>query len=626
MTAIHYKNVLIECIQGDITSQPAMDAVVIAANRQQLAGAGVSGAIDQGVGPALTKTGYSPSPDKPGQAVITPAFDFPNRYLIHCLGPVYGVDLPSEALLEDCYHNALSLAEQYQLHSIAFPAISTGDFGFPLTEAARVAIHCILDEAGSLNSVNHIRFVLSSSSDLDIFSRLLEEIIALRQSYAPFSLFTDLYELSMMQAYLAEGMQEQAVFTLSVRSLPPQRNFLLAAGLDTVIDYLENLRFTDSDINYLATLPIFKSDFLDYLRHFRFTGNLYALPEGTPFFVDEPILEVEAPLPQAQLIETFVMNQIHIQTLLATKAQRVVEAAKGRPVVDFSARRIHGTDAAIKGARAFYIGGVNATSNVMAGKQYGISVAGTVAHAYIQAHPTEADAFRAFTQLYPKTMLLVDTYDTLKGVQKVIDLAGELGDDFKVTAVRLDSGDLLSLSIQTRKLLDQAGLKQVQIFASGGLDEYRIEKLVSSGAPIDGFGVGTAMGVSSDVPSLDIGYKLVQYAGKGRLKLVTAKTVLPGRKQVFRVSDQGEDKFDVIARADEKLEGNPLLKPVLRGGIRLQGAEVSLVNSQAYAKEQINRLPAPLRSLTKAETSYPVKLSPALQEYQERVTDEFRGE
>jgi len=518
------------------------------------------------------------------------------------------------------------LAEQYQLHSIAFPVISTGDFGYPLTEAARVAVHCILDEAGSLNSVNHIRFVLSSSSDLDIFSGLLEELIALRQSYAPFSLFTDLYELLMMQAYLAEGMQEQAVFTLSVRSLPPQRNFLLAAGLDTVIDYLENLRFTDSDITYLATLPIFKSDFLDYLRHFRFTGNLYALPEGTPFFVDEPILEVEAPLPQAQLIETFVMNQIHIQTLLATKALRVVEAAKGRPVVDFSARRIHGTDAAIKGARAFYIGGVNATSNVMAGKQYGISVAGTVAHAYIQSHPTEADAFRAFTKVYPKTMLLVDTYDTLKGVQKVIDLAGELGDDFKVTAVRLDSGDLLSLSIKARELLDQAGLKQVQIFASGGLDEYRIEKLVSSGAPIDGFGVGTAMGVSSDGPNLDIGYKLVQYAGKGRLKLVSEKTVLPGRKQVFRVSVQGEDKFDVIARADEKLEGNPLLKPVLRGGIRLQGAEVSLVNSQAYAKEQINRLPVPLRSLTRAEMPYPVKLSPALQEYQERVTDEFRGE
>jgi len=291
--------------------------------------------------------------------------------------------------------------------------------------------------------------------------------------------------------------------------------------------------FTDSDINYLATLPIFKSDFLDYLRHFRFTGNLLCPAGGNAFFVDEPILEVEAPLPQAQLIETFVMNQIHIQTLLATKAQRVVEAAKGRPVVDFSARRIHGTDAAIKGARAFYIGGVNATSNVMAGKQYGISVAGTVAHAYIQSHPTEADAFRAFTKVYPKTMLLVDTYDTLKGVQKVIDLAGELGDDFKVTAVRLDSGDLLSLSIQTRKLLDQAGLKQVQIFASGGLDEYRIEKLVSSGAPIDGFGVGTAMGVSSDVPSLDIGYKLVQYAGKGRLKLVTAKTVLPAENRYF---------------------------------------------------------------------------------------------
>ena len=626
MTAIHYKNVLIECLQGDIASQPGIDAVVNAANAQLLPGAGVSGAIHQGAGPRLAKACRSLAPIKPGQAVITPAFNLPNRYVIHCLGPVYGVNLPSEALLADCYHNALCLAEQHQLHSIAFPAISAGVFGYPLTEAARVAIHRILDEAGSLNSVNLIRFVLHSSSDLDIFTRLLEELIALRQSYAPFSLFTDLYELSMMQAYLAEGMQEQAVFTLSVRSLPPQRNFLLAAGLGTVLDYLENLRFTESDINYLATLPMFTADFLEYLRHFRFTGNLYALPEGTPFFVDEPILEVEAPLPQAQLVETFIMNQIHLQTLLATKAQRVVEAAKGRPVVDFGARRIHGTDAAIKGARAFYIGGVNATSNVMAGKQYGISVAGTIAHAYIQSHPTEADAFRAFAQLYPKTMLLVDTYDTLKGVQKVIDLAGELGDDFKVSAVRLDSGDLLSLSMEARKLLDQAGLKQVQIFASGGLDEYRIEKLISSGAPIDGFGVGTAMGVSGDVPNLDIGYKLVQYAGKGRLKLVAAKTVLAGRKQVFRVSDQGKDKFDVIARADEKLEGDPLLKPVLRGGIRLHHAETSLSTSQAYAKEQINRLPVALRSLTGTETPYPVKLSPALQEYQEHITDELSGE
>ncbi|MFZ3070039.1 MAG: nicotinate phosphoribosyltransferase, partial [Anaerolineaceae bacterium] len=577
-------------------------------------------------GPKLYEACRPLAPIQPGQAVITPAFNLPNRHVIHCLGPVYGIDTPSETLLADCYRNALQLAEDHHLQSIAFPAISTGIFGYPLTEATRIALHTVLDEANSLDTVNHVRFVLHSASDYRYFARLLEDITALRQDYTPLPLFTDLYELTMMQAYLAEGMQEQAVFTLSVRSLPKERNFLLAAGLGTVLDYLENLRFTDSDINYLATIPAFTDDFLEYLRHFRFTGNLYALPEGTPFFVDEPILEVEAPLPQAQLVETFIMNQVHLQTMLATKAQRVVEAANGRPVVDFGARRIHGIDAAVKGARAFYIGGVNATSNVLAGRQYGISVAGTIAHAYIQAHPTEADAFRTFTRLYPKTMLVVDTYDTLKGVQNVIDLARERGEDFGVTAVRLDSGDLLALSMEARQLLDQAGLKQVQIFASGGLDEYKIDRLVSAGAPIDGFGVGTAMGVSDDVPHLDIGYKLVQYAGKGRLKLAAAKTVLAGRKQVFRVSDQGEDKFDVIARADEKLEGRPLLKPVVRGGIRLHNAEISLASSQAYAKEQINRLPVPLRSLTRAEAPYPVKLSPTLQEYQERVTDELSGE
>ncbi|HBP90581.1 MAG TPA: nicotinate phosphoribosyltransferase, partial [Nitrospiraceae bacterium] len=261
------------------------------------------------------------------------------------------------------------------------------------------------------------------------------------------------------------------VFTLFVRRLPVRRNFLLACGVDTVLDYLETIRFSEEDLAYLDSLRQFSSRFLSWLRDFRFTGEVYAVPEGTPVFANEPILEIVAPLPQAQIVETFIMNQIHVQTVLASKAQRVVAAAEGRPVIDFGPRRMHGIDAALKAARAFWIGGVAATSNVLAGKLYGVPVAGTMAHSYIQSHENEATAFRAFAQLYPETVLLVDTYDTLAGVKKVIDLARALGDDFKVKAVRLDSGDLLDLSRRARRLLDDAGLRDVEIFASGGLDE-----------------------------------------------------------------------------------------------------------------------------------------------------------
>ncbi|MFO7813803.1 MAG: nicotinate phosphoribosyltransferase, partial [Pelovirga sp.] len=332
-------------------------------------------------------------------------------------------------------------------------------------------------------------------------------------------LFTDLYELTMAQAYFDEEMTADAVFSLFVRRLPPQRNFLLACGLDSVLDYLENLRFDEDDLAYLASLEKFSDSFLAHLRNFRFSGTVFAVPEGTPIFADEPIVEIVAPILEAQIIETFIMNQIHVQTVLSSKAQRMVIAAQGRPVVDFGPRRMHGIDAALKAARAFHIGGVAATSNVLAGKLYQVPVAGTMAHSYIQAHDDEREAFRRFACLYPETVLLVDTYDTLEGVRRVIELAGILGDQFNVSAVRLDSGDLLDLSKQVRTLLDQAKLGQVEIFASGGLNEDKITELISAGAPVDGFGVGTSMGVSKDAPDLDIAYKLCEYAGKGRLKL-----------------------------------------------------------------------------------------------------------
>lgn len=441
-------------------------------------------------------------------------------------------------------------------------------------------------------------------------------------AHSGLALFTDLYELTMLQAYFEEGMTEKAAFSLFVRRLPARRNFLLACGLDTVLDYLESLRFGDDDLAYLVSLGKFSDLFLGWLRDFHFTGDVYAVPEGTPLFANEPILEIVASLPQAQIVETFVMNQIHVQTLLATKAQRVVTAARGLPVIDFGTRRMHGIDTALKAARAFYIGGVAATSNVLGGKQFGVPVAGTMAHSYIQAHQDEAEAFRAFAQLYPDTILLVDTYDTLAAVRKVIDLADTFGEDFKVKALRLDSGDLLALSREARRLLDRAGLGEVEIFASGGLDEDKVAELLSSGAPIDGFGIGTSMGVSKDAPDLDIAYKLCEYAGKGRLKLSTDKPVLPGRKQIFRMTENDHDVRDVIARSDEDLTGRPLLVAVMRNGERLAAGCVDLESARDHAKQQIARLPDRVRAITQTRTPYPVKVSQALSLFQKKVTDE----
>lgn len=426
------------------------------------------------------------------------------------------------------------------------------------------------------------------------------------------ALFTDLYELTMLQAYFAEGMTDEAAFSLFVRRLPSRRNFLLACGLKRILDYLETFRFTDDDIDYLESIKTFSNDFLDRLRSFRFRGDVYAVPEGIPVFANEPILEVVAPLPQAQIIETFVMNEVHLQTLLASKAHRVVTAAAGRMVIDFGARRMHGVDAALNAARAFYIASVAATSNVLAGKRLDIPVSGTMAHSYIQAHDQESEAFDAFSKLYPETVVLVDTYDTLAGVKKVIDLAKRLGKAFRVKAVSLDSGNLSDLSKKTRRMLNHAVIEGVDIFASGGLDEDKVARLLDSGAPIDGFGIGTRMGVSSDVPDLDIAYKLCEYAGKGRLKLSTGKPVLPGRKQIFRVDGDGEDGYDAIGRADEDLDGRPLLMPVMRSGKRLAAGVSTLDAVRAHAQQEISRLPGRIRSIEPAQPRYPVRVSSLL--------------
>ena len=443
-----------------------------------------------------------------------------------------------------------------------------------------------------------------------------------RESDVRFSpvLVTDLYELTMLQAYFMERMADGAVFSLFVRRLPPRRNYLLACGLGDVLTFLETLRFDQSALAYLESLGRFSAPFLRHLEQFRFTGDVYAVPEGTPVFVDEPLLEIEAPIGEAQLVESLVMNQVHVQTVLASKAARVIAAAEGRQVVDFGLRRMHGVDAGLKAARAFHIAGVDATSNVAAGQAYGIPVAGTLGHSYIQAHDEEYEAFRAFARLYPETVLLVDTYDTLEGVRKVVELARELGPEFRVSAVRLDSGDLGALAFGARRILDEAGLQSVGIFASGGLNEDEIARLVAAEAPITGFGVGTDMGVSSDAPSLDMAYKLVEYAGRGRIKLSKGKALLPGRKQVFRVERDGRALYDILGRRDESPGGRPLLQRVMAGGERCTEGLATLDGSRALAKRELNRLPAALRGISPATPPYRVEISPALAGDRDSVT------
>lgn len=431
-------------------------------------------------------------------------------------------------------------------------------------------------------------------------------------------LFTDLYEFTMLEAYRALGMTENAVFSLFVRKLPPNRNYLVACGIGDLLDQIEAVRFLDDDLAYLSTLDLFSKDFLEWLRTIRFTGDIYAMPEGSPVFAQEPILEVIAPIGEAQLIETLVLNQIGFQTLIASKAVRVVEAAQGRKLVDFGSRRAHGMDAAIKGARAAYIAGVAATSNVEAGMLYAIPVSGTVAHSFVQAFSSEMEAFRKFALHFPDTTLLVDTYDTLAGVQAVGALAEELGAAFRVRAVRLDSGDLLALSRGARQLLDAAGLPHVQILASGALNEDKIANLVRAGAPIDAFGIGTDLSVSSDAPALDIAYKLTEYAGLGRMKLSAGKRSLPGRKQVYRRVEGGVAVGDTIARFWERCPGRPLLEPVMIGGRRI-GAPPSLVDIRARAASLIAELPRHLRSLEPTSLPYPVDLSLGLLAYDQEI-------
>ncbi len=434
------------------------------------------------------------------------------------------------------------------------------------------------------------------------------------------ALFTDLYELTMACAYAAEGMDQSAVFELFFRRMPRTRNFILAAGLDAVLSYLESWRFTPDDRDYLAGLGLFPDDFLDALGALRFTGDVYAVPEGTVVFENEPLVQVVAPLIEAQIVETYLLNQIHFQSIAAAKAARVVLAAGQRGVVDFGSRRAHGTDAALAVARVSYLAGAVGTSNVLAGRRYGIPVFGTMAHSYIQAHRDERAAFQAFARVFPETTLLVDTYDSLEGVVEVIRLARQLGKDFHIRAIRLDSGDLADLARQSRGLLDAAGLHAVRIFASSELDEEAIAAFARQDVPIDTFGVGTRMAVSPDAPALDMAYKLVAYDNRPCVKLSTAKVIYPGRKQVHRFMKGDVMHHDVVSRFDEPAGGIPLLRQVMAGGVRTAAGRDSLDTCRARAARELAGLPERLRAPEKA-LPHLVTISDALQHDLERFKE-----
>jgi len=411
-------------------------------------------------------------------------------------------------------------------------------------------------------------------------------------------LLTDLYELTMAAGYFDAGKAaEKATFEFAIRHLPPHRNFVIAAGLPEVVDYLLNLSFTGEEIDYLRGLPQLENAsaaFFDYLRRFRFTGDLFSVPEGTPLFAGEPVLSIRAPIIEAQIPETYVLSAITFPTLIATKAARCVEASGGRDIVEFGTRRAHTPEAGVLGARASYIGGCAGTSNTLAGFRYGLPVMGTAAHSWVMSFCGESEAFRQLQRLLGEhTVQLIDTYDTIEGARRAAKLGQPLW------GVRIDSGDLLALSRQVRAVLDEAGLPQTRIMASGDLDEYRIRDLVRDGAPIDSFGVGTQLATSADAPAMNAVYKMVELdlGGIHRFtsKLSEEKVTLPGSKQIFR-----EPARDVVARSGECGQGQALLRPVILGGCLMEPLP-TLEQARSRAAQALAQFPPALRQLEQVE-------------------------
>ena len=448
-------------------------------------------------------------------------------------------------------------------------------------------------------------------------------------------LLTDLYELTMAQCYFQNDMTGHATFSLSVRNAPLDRGYMVCAGLEDVLQYLEEWHFSDSDIAHLKASGIFHQDFLDFLPQVRFTGDVWAIPEGRVFFPEEPILEVSGPIMEAQAVETFILNQVNLQSLIATKAARCVSAAQGRVVSDFSLRRTHGVDAGMKVARSSYIGGAASTSNVLAGKIYGIPPSGTMAHSFVTSFPSELEAFRAYGRSFAnRSIFLIDTYDTIAGAHQAVVAGKEMeeqGD--RLFGVRLDSGNFDALSRAVRVILDDAGLEYVRIVASGGLDEHDIGRLTNDGAPIDIFGVGTRMGVSADAPASDMAYKMVTYSSNPVMKLSEGKVSLPAEKQVYRGRNaMGLLSGDIIARRDESLADDepffepllePLLEKVMEGG-RMVGAQPTLQQMRERLEGDLSSLGDDYKALQRP-AAYPVHLSRALEQLRQSTEQELRA-
>lgn len=440
------------------------------------------------------------------------------------------------------------------------------------------------------------------------------------------ALLTDLYQLTMLQGYFLQGMNGSAVFEFFVRRLPQERNFLVAAGLEQVVDYLENLRFGEEELAWLREHGMFDAGFVESMRDFGFNGDVDAMPEGTICFADEPILRIVAPLREAQFVESRVINLLHFQTMVASKAARCVIATRGRRLIDFGLRRAHGAEAGILSARASYIAGFDGSATALAAPLMGMPVFGTMAHSFIQAHESEARAFAAFAHAFPEnTTLLIDTYDTEAAARKVVSLANRLRqqENIRIRAVRIDSGDLAELARRVRRILVEGGCGEIGIFATGSLDEYAVEELLSTGAPIEGFGIGTRMNTSADAPNLDCAYKLQEYAGEPRRKRSTGKETWPGRKQVFRrFDDDGMMRGDTIAVEDERMPGQPLLQPAMRGG-KKAGELPALSAVREHARAQLAALPPALKTLGRA-AAYPVEVSAALRKLAQEVDERQR--
>ncbi len=441
-----------------------------------------------------------------------------------------------------------------------------------------------------------------------------------------FALLTDLYQLTMAACYFDQGMNDEATFSLFIRKYPQNRGYFVAAGLAEALHFLAGLKFTEEDLAYLEATDLFQNRFLDFLKNLRFTGEVYALPEGSIFFKDEPLLEVSAPIIEAQLVETFIINAVSFQTLIATKASRSVHAAKGRPVVDFSLRRTHGTDAGLKVARASYLAGFVGSSNVMAGKLYDIPIFGTMAHSYVTSFQEEIEAFRVFAKNFPQmTTLLIDTYDNFVGARKAAQVAKEMAArGERLRSVRLDSGDIAAISKRVRQILAEEGLDYAKILASGGFDEFKIAKVLAAGGEVDHFAVGTKMGVAADAPYFDIAYKLVKYAGRPVMKLSTGKVTLVDKKQIFRFYDgKGKMARDIIALRDEAIpDGQPLLEKVMAEG-KITKDLPGLKASRDYFAGQFAKLPPAFKAL-ESPAIYPVNLSPGLEKLQHHVEEQLK--